>query len=193
MRKEIRFAGFGGQGIILAGVILGEAASREGMNAVQTQSYGPESRGGAARAEVIIADGEIDYPRVINPDIMIALSQPGFTSYYKDVKSSGVLIVDEDFVETGEFEDEIKAPIFRAPFSRTADKLGNRIITNIIMLGCLTAATKVVSEKNMLAAVKARVPKKFEGLNIKGFKKGLEMGKKVAKGKDKKGKGGGRK
>jgi 2-oxoglutarate ferredoxin oxidoreductase subunit gamma len=179
MRQEIRLAGFGGQGIILAGVILGEGAVLDGNEAVQTQSYGPESRGGAARSEVVISDEDIDYPRVISPDIMIALSQPGFESYYKDLSPNSILIVDEDMVKTDKLKGQIKARIFKAPFSKTADQLGNRIITNIIMLGCITAATGVVSEKNMMIAVKARVPKKFEELNVKGFKKGFEIGKKI--------------
>ena len=179
MRQEIRLAGFGGQGIILAGVILGEGAVLDGNEAVQTQSYGPESRGGAARSEVVISDEEIDYPRVISPDIMIALSQPGFESYYKDLGPQSILIVDEDMVKIDKLKGKIKAKVFKAPFSKTADQLGNRIITNIIMLGCITAATGVVSEKNMMIAVKARVPKKFEELNVKGFKKGFEIGKKI--------------
>ena len=183
MRQEVRLAGFGGQGIILAGVILGEAAVLDGNEAVQTQSYGPESRGGAARSEVIISDGEIDYPRVISPDIMIALSTPGFESYHKDLKPTSVLILDEDLVESGKVMKSLKAKVYKAPFSRTADKLGNRIITNIIMLGCLTGVTGVVSEKNMLEAIKARVPKKFMDLNIKGYNEGLAIGKRIAGGK----------
>jgi len=183
MRQEIRLAGFGGQGIILAGVILGEGAVLDGNEAVQTQSYGPESRGGAARAEVVISDEEIDYPRVISPDIMIALSQPGFESYYKDLGPNSILIVDEDMVKIDKLKSQIKAKVFTAPFSKTADQLGNRIITNIIMLGCITAATGVVSEKNMMIAVKARVPKKFEQLNVQGFKKGFEIGKKITSAK----------
>lgn len=179
-RQEIRLAGFGGQGIILAGVILGEGAVLDGKEAVQTQSYGPESRGGAARAEVVIDQGDIDYPRVIAPDIMIALSQPGFDAYNSDLKDDGIIIADEDLVDTDSYPG--KAKVFKAPFSKTADELGNRIITNIIMLGCITAVTGVVSEKNMMEAVKARVPKKFEELNIKGFNKGLEIGKKIKKG-----------
>lgn len=189
MRQEIRLAGFGGQGVILAGVILGEAAVLDGKEAVQTQSYGPESRGGAARSEVVIDKGEIDYPRVIAPDIMIALSQPGFDAYNKDVKADGVIIVDEDLVDMEKVPEGLKAKMYGAPFSKTADELGNRIITNIIMLGAITAVTKVVSEENMLEAIKARVPKKFLDLNVQGFKKGLEIGHRITSGGGKKGGG----
>ncbi len=112
MRKEIRIAGFGGQGIVLAGRILGEAAINSGHKAVQTQSYGPESRGGAARSEVVISDMEVDYPRVMDADMLVALSQPGYDKYSGDLKKSTVVIVDKDLVDT----DDKKAIL--VPFTK---------------------------------------------------------------------------
>ncbi len=171
MRKEIRFAGFGGQGIILAGVILGEAAGREGKNAVQTQSYGPESRGGAARSEVVISDDVVDYPKVVAPDIFVALSQPGFDKYGGDVKRSTTIIVDSDLVETN------KKRVIRAPFLKTAEKVGKRITANIVMLGYITSAFSIVSKKTMEATILDRIPKGTEKLNVLAFKEGYRIGK----------------
>lgn len=174
MRTEVRFVAFGGQGIILAGVILGEGAINDGKNAVQTQSYGPESRGGAAKSEVIIADEEIDYPMVIEADYLVTLSQPGYDRYSTEIKPGGTIIVDEDLVDANE---HLQAGAFyRLPFTKTADKLGNRIVTNIIMLGSVCCITKVVNKDNLLKAVKANVPEKFLDLNIKAFDEGYKIG-----------------
>jgi len=170
MRKEVRIAGFGGQGIVLAGVILGEAASREGMNVVQTQSYGPESRGGAARSEVVIADGLVDYPKVTVPDIFIALSQPGFDKYSSDVKKRTKIVVDKDLVKT-----DMKGAV-EVPFLKTAEKVGRKIVANIVMLGYITSEYQIVSKKTMKATILDRIPKGTEKLNIKAFEEGYKMG-----------------
>lgn len=180
MRTEIRFAGFGGQGIILAGVIMGEGAILDGKDAVQTQSYGPESRGGAARSEVIIADEDIDYPAVIEADYFIALSQPGYDKYGKDVKKGATVIVDQNLVEADRHPEA--SDFYRMPFAKTADKLGNRIVMNIVMLGTVCAITKVVDKEKLLDAVKVRVPKKFLDLNVKAFNEGYKIGIRAAKG-----------
>jgi len=174
MRTEIRFVAFGGQGIILAGVILGEGAINDGKNAVQTQSYGPESRGGAARSEVIIADEEIDYPMVIKADCLVALSQPGYDRYSTEIKPGATVIVDEDLVDAT--EHPAAGACYRLPFTKTADKLGNRIVTNIVMLGSVCSITKVINEESLLKAVKTNVPEKFLDLNIKAFAEGCKIG-----------------
>lgn len=173
MRKEIRLAGFGGQGIVLAGRILGEAAINSGHKAVQTQSYGPESRGGAARSEVVIADGEIDYPRVVDADILVALSQPGYDKYSDDVKKNTKIIVDSDLVE-GAVKNASSVP-----FTKTADKLGKKIVANIVMLGYITAIVDMIPKKKMVDTIKANIPKGTEKINLTAFEKGYSMGKKA--------------
>lgn len=170
MRKEIRIAGFGGQGIILAGVILGEAAMRGGITAVQTQSYGPESRGGAARSEVVLSQGRIDYPKVIKPDILVVLSQPGFDKYGSDVKEGTKVVVDGDLVEANE------EGILRVPFLKAAERVGKKITANIVMLGYLTAAFGLVPENTVKETILDRIPKGTEELNIRAFEEGCKLG-----------------
>lgn len=176
MRKEIRIAGFGGQGIVLAGRILGEAAINSGHKAVQTQSYGPESRGGAARSEVVISDKDVDYPRVMDADVLVALSQPGYDKYSSDLKKNTVVIVDADLVET---EDK-KA--IRVPFTKTADAMGKKIVANIVMIGYVTGYMGIIPKKKMADTIKANIPKGTEALNLKAFEKGYKLGAKTRKG-----------
>lgn len=173
MRKEIRIAGFGGQGIVLAGRILGEAAINSGHKAVQTQSYGPESRGGAARSEVVISDGEIDYPRVVDADILVALSQPGYDKYSSDIKKGTKIIVDSDLVE-GAVKNALSVP-----FTKTADKLGKKIVANIVMLGYITAIVEMIPKRKMVDTIKANIPKGTEKINMSAFEKGYALGKKA--------------
>jgi len=175
MRTEIRLVATGGQGMIRAGVILGEAAIADGMSAVQTQSYGPESRGGAAKAEVIIADEAIDYPMVIKADCLVALSQPGYDKYASEIKPDGTVIVDEDLVEVTTPPDA--TAFYRLPFSATADALGNRVIANIIMLGSLCAITDAASKDNMVKAVESSFSERFRELNLNAFAEGYRLGR----------------
>ena len=174
MRTEIRLSAFGGQGIILAGVIIGEGSIADGNNAVQSQSYGPESRGGAAKSEVIISDREIDYPMAMRADYLISLSQPGFDKYSSDIKKGATVIVDEDLVKAE--KPEAAENFYKLPLAKTADKIGNRIFTNIVMLGSVCAITKIVSKDNLQTAVKAHVPVKFIEQNIKAFDEGYKLG-----------------
>ena len=159
MKKEIRFCGFGGQGIILAGVILGEAATRAGLQAVQTQSYGPESRGGAARAEVLVSSEPIDYPRVTRADVLVALSQEGYDKFNDGVADDGVIVVDADLVEA----EGVPAQ----PFTITAEKVGHKIVTNMVMLGYLGALLGLVSEDVLEETVVKHIPPGTEELNRK--------------------------
>lgn len=176
MRKEIRIAGFGGQGIVLAGRILGEAAINAGNKAVQTQSYGPESRGGAARSEVVISDKTIDYPRVMEADLLVALSQPGYDKYQSGIKKNALLIIDADLVET----KDKKA--IKIPFTKIADSLGKKIVANIVMLGYLTAVLDAFPKKTMTDTIKSNIPKGTEKINMKAFEEGYKLGKKTRKG-----------
>ncbi len=168
MRKEIRFCGFGGQGIILAGVVFGEAAVRAGHSAVQTQSYGPESRGGAARSEVVISSAPIDYPRVTCADAIVALSQTAFDKYGGDLREGGIVVVDKDLVEAG-------GSAISAPFTKAAEKVGHQIVTNIVMLGYLRALLDIFPREILEETVLAKVPKGTEELNRKAILAGEEL------------------
>ena len=173
-RYEICLSGSGGQGLILAGIILAEAAGvHEGKHVAQSQSYGPEARGGASKAEVVISDGEIDYPMATRLDLLLAMNQKSSDSFYFDLKPEGTLVVDSTFVT--------QTPTTKAiciPFTEIARKeLGREMVANIIALGALVTLTKVVSLKSLEAAVLARVPKGTEELN----RKALQLGSKAAK------------
>lgn len=170
MRKEIRIAGFGGQGIVLSGFILGQAALLDGNVAVQSQSYGPEARGGAAKSEVIISDEKIDYPRVTEANVFVAMSQEAYEKLRGRLKDGALALVDKDLVETK--DKNIKA----IPFTATAEKLGRKIVANVVMLGALTALTQVASVEAMKKAIEANVPKKAIELNMKAFEKGYKLG-----------------
>jgi len=176
-RYEMRFSGLGGQGIILAGIIMAEAASiYGGKNASQSQSYGPESRGGASKSEVIISDEEIDYPKATSIDAMLAMTQEACTKYCKDIKDGGILLVDADEVKNippGNFK------AYSFPITTIArDELGKTIVANIIALGMITELTKIISHEALEKAVLARVPAAFLDLN----KKALQIGFDKAKG-----------
>jgi 2-oxoglutarate ferredoxin oxidoreductase subunit gamma len=167
MKKEIRICGFGGQGIVLAGVILGEAATRAGFEAVQTQSYGPESRGGAARSEVVISTDPIDYPRVSRADVLIALSQSAYDSYSGELADDGVVVVDGDLVQA----DGAVA----VPLTTTAEGVGRKIVANMVMLGYLTALLDVVPQDVLEDTVMDNIPTGTEELNRRALQAGREL------------------
>ena len=169
-RYEIRLSGSGGQGIILSGIILAEALGLYGEKFVaQTQSYGPEARGGASRAEVIVSDEEIDYPKAIKLDVLLAMNQKSCDEYYRDLKEDGLLIVDSSFVTQVPTSKAIQIP-----FTKIArEKFRKEIVANIISLGAITEFMDIISPKAMEAAVLARVPKGTEKLNMDALKAGL--------------------
>ena len=172
-RYEMRFSGAGGQGLILAGVILAEAASiYDGIQAVQSQSYGPEARGGASKSEVIISDGPIDYPKVTQCDALLALTQEACDKYSHDLKEGGVLLIDSDLV-LREPKGNFKVTKFN--ITNTAkNEIGREIVTNIVALGAMVALTGVVTKESAEKAVLARVPEAFLELNKKAFQIGFE-------------------
>jgi len=180
VRLEIRFAGFGGQGIIKSGIITAAAACiYSGKNAVQTQSYGPESRGGACKSEVVISEDEIDFPKVVEPDILVVMSQHAYNDYIDGVKSGGTVILDPDMAPR---EKEMKgAKVFRVPATKIAEELGRRIVANIVMLGAFVAITSVLDENALKESVKANIPKGTEELNLTAFQKGYDFGKNLLK------------
>jgi len=168
MRREIRICGTGGQGIILAGVILGEAAMRAGYCAVQTQSYGPESRGGAARSEVLISDSAVDYPRVTLADVLVALSQPAWDRYGRQLAEGATVVVDSDLVEAPE--------ACRLPFTLTAEKtVGRKIVTNIVMLGYLGGLLDLFPHALLEETVLANIPPGTGELNRAALKAGRDL------------------
>ncbi len=180
MRIEVRFAGFGGQGIIKSGIIVAAAASiHGGKNAVQTQSYGPESRGGACKSEVVISEEEIDFPKVVEPDVLVVMSQHAYNDYVGDVKLGGTIIIDPDMIP---HEKEIaNVKVFRIPATRFADELGKKIVANIVMLGAFTAITNLLNGEVIKESIKENIPKGTEELNLKAFEKGYECGKNLLK------------
>jgi 2-oxoglutarate ferredoxin oxidoreductase subunit gamma len=174
-RTEIRIAGLGGQGVVLAGVLLGTAAAvYDKKHVTQTQSYGAEARGGAARSEVIISDSPIIYPKVLEPDILVAMSQPALDKYIGDLKTNGTLFIDEELVTTLPERNNLK--IYKARFSEAAtQKLKRSIVANIVMLGFLTSLTEITSAEAITEAVRNGVPKGTEELNLKALELGREM------------------
>ena len=172
-RYEIRFSGAGGQGLITAGIILAEAASIiEGKNAVQSQSYGPEARGGASKSEVIISDEPIDYPKATIVDACLAMTQEAADKYANGIKPGGVLLLDSDFAPNAP-EGDFK--IYKMPIMRTAkDEIGREIVANVVALGAMIALTDVVSREAGLKAVLSKVPKAFLELNEKAYNAGFE-------------------
>ena len=175
-RYEVRLSGEGGQGLVLAGKVLAEAAAiYDDKNATQSQSYGPEARGGASRSDVIISDDDIDYPKAVNIDLLLALTQESVNRYCKDLKGDGMLLVDEDAVSTmpeGTFR------MFKVPIISTArDTVGRVLVANIVALGVITELAGVVSGQAVESAILARVPKGTEELNLRAFKAGVDVAK----------------
>jgi 2-oxoglutarate ferredoxin oxidoreductase subunit gamma len=175
MRVEVRFAGFGGQGIIKSGIIVAAAASiHAGKNSVQTQSYGPESRGGACKSEVVISEQEIDFPKLVQPDVLVVMSQAAYNDYADDIKQGGTVILDPDMIPTQ--KDLGKVKIFKVPATKMADQLGRRIVANIVMIGAFVAITKLLDENAVKESIKENIPKGTEELNLAAFEKGCEYG-----------------
>jgi 2-oxoglutarate ferredoxin oxidoreductase subunit gamma len=174
-RMEIRLAGTGGQGMITAGVLLAEAAVRDGKEVVQSQSYGPEARGGASRAEVIVSDHEIYYPKVIDADILLCMSQQACDRYADQLKEHGLLILDEDHVTRAPTTTAMRASITALARQVT----GRQITANVTALGLLVGLTEVVSREALEEAVRDRVPKGTEELNMKALAAGFEEAERV--------------
>ena len=175
-RYEVRLAGSGGQGMILAGIILAEAAAiYDDKNAIQTQSYGPEARGGASRSEVVISKGEIHYPKVIAADALLALSQEACDKYFYGLKPEGLLVVDSDAVERAPSSQAVSLPITKMAQEAT----GRAITANIVGLGLIGGLTDIVSREALEKAVAERAPKGTVEMNLKavavGWEKALEI------------------
>jgi len=177
VRSEIRFAGFGGQGIISAGKITGKAAAIfDGKNAVMMQSYGPEARGGACNADLVVSDAAIGYPQLKRPGILVVMSQEAYEKYGQDIDPAGTLLIDADLVVTADSPPPVKH-VYAVPATRLAEGLGRKIVANVVMLGALVAITGIVSREAMLEAILSSVPPKTKELNEKAYTTGYERGK----------------
>lgn len=173
MKKvEFRLSGTGGQGLITAGIILGEAAVLDNKEVIQTQSYGPEARGGASKAEVIISNEEIFYPKVSVPDFLLTMSQEAAKKYGQEIKEGGIILIDSSMVSN--FENP-RAKIIEIPITKLArEEIGKNFVANIIALGAVVGLTKIVTFESLKEAVLSRIPSGSEEINIKALKLGLQ-------------------
>lgn len=177
-RFEIRVAGSGGQGVILAAVIIGQAAAlkEEGLNSVQTQAYGPEARGGASKSEVVIAHGAIDYPKAAHPDMMCILTQKACDEYAHDLQEGGVMIVDDFFVKD---PPKLKADIYSVPIVHTArDVIGKELVTNMVALGTMARVLEkkgLMKPESIKQTILENVPKGTEEMNARAFDEGYAL------------------
>lgn len=173
--NEIRISGFGGQGVIRCGYIVGKTAALfDGKHATLTQSFGPEARGSACSAQILVDDEPIRYPYVTTPDTVVAMSQEAYDKFGSHITDDGILLIDEDLVKPGE---AVKARrLYAIPSARIAEQLGNRIVSNIVMLGFFTAMTDIISVEAARKALPSSVPSRFVDLNVKAFERGYEYG-----------------
>lgn len=181
---EIRFSGFGGQGIIRCGLITGKAlAIFDNKHATMTQSFGPEARGSACSSQLVVSEDRVLYPYITVPEILICMSQEAYEKYEPELREDGILIIDKDLVKAKPPKGKIK--MYSIPSTRFAEELGNRIIANLVMLGFFSAITGIVSTEAMKKALPGLVPGRFLDLNKKAFDRGYEYGKEVLSGKKK--------
>lgn len=174
-RFEVRLAGTGGQGTILAGIILADAAIHDSKNAVQTQSYGPEARGGASRSEIVISEDEIDYPKVLEPDITLCMSQEACDRYGDQTREGGLLILDADHVNRASTTQAVRVPLT----SLARDVTSRAITANVLGLGLLAGLTEIVSRQALEKAVRAHAPQGTAELNLRALAAGYEEAKQI--------------
>lgn len=168
-KVEIRLSGSGGQGLITAGIILSHAAIEQGLNVIQSQSYGPEARGGASRSEVIISNQEIYYPKVMNCDILLCLSQLSYEKYLRDLKTDGILIIDDSI----NYNENSSYDIYSLPIlSTAAEKLNKTMVSNIVALGAINKIINIVSKESLTSAILSRVPADTKNLNKQALEEG---------------------
>jgi 2-oxoglutarate ferredoxin oxidoreductase subunit gamma len=172
---ELRIAGFGGQGVILSAIVLGKAAAiYEFAYATMTQNFGPEARGGACSAQLILSGAPILYPYVTQPDIMVVMSQEAYSRFVPELKEGGTLIVEQDLVRVTHLPRQTK--VYSCPATRLAEELGKRMVLNAVMVGFFTAVTKLLGADAVRKAVADSVPSNFRDLNLKAFERGYAYG-----------------
>jgi 2-oxoglutarate ferredoxin oxidoreductase subunit gamma len=175
---EIKFGGFGGQGVILAGIIIGRAASiYNDKFATLTQSFGPEARGSACSAQVIVSDSRITYPYVTRPEIFMAMSQEAYNKFLPETSDDATVLIEEDLVKPKNIKQDMK--IYGIPATRVAEELGRKMILNIVMVGFFTSVTKLVDYEAVKEAVKVSVPPGTEAMNLRAYERGYEYGTKL--------------
>jgi 2-oxoglutarate ferredoxin oxidoreductase subunit gamma len=173
---EIRVAGFGGQGVILSAQVLGKAASiHQGEFATMTQNFGPEARGGACSAQLVLSDKPVLYPYVTQPDVLIVMSQEAYSKFGQDLKDGGTLLIERDLVRVTDLPAQTR--VYSVPATRLAEELGKRMVLNIVMVGFFVAVTGLLTPEAVRKAVGDSVPANFRDLNLKAFDKGYEYGK----------------
>ncbi len=174
---EIRIAGFGGQGVILSAMVLGEAGSIfEGGFATVTQNFGPEARGGACSAQLILSDSPVLYPYVAQPDILVVMSQEAYMRFAPELKDGGTLIVEQDLVRVSGLDKKKEIKVYSVPATRIAEGLGKKMVLNSVMVGFFTALTHLLEADAVRKAVADSVPPSFRELNLQAFEKGFEYG-----------------
>ncbi|MBM3322878.1 pyruvate ferredoxin oxidoreductase [candidate division WOR-3 bacterium] len=172
---EIKFSGFGGQGIIMMGMLVGKAAALyDNRNAALTQSFGPEARGGACSAQLVISNDTVLYPYVTTPDILVAMSQEAYTRFEPTLKADGVLLLEENLVRPHPVEGRRRQ--YAIPATRIAEELGNRMFTNMVMLGFLCAVTQVVPLAALVSALRDTVPERLVEKNLAALERGHQAG-----------------
>jgi 2-oxoglutarate ferredoxin oxidoreductase subunit gamma len=182
-KTEIKVGGFGGQGIILTGYIIGKAAAiYDDLHATMTQAFGPEARGSACSSQVIVSKDIIRYPYVKTPQVMVIMSQEAFTKFSPQIDPNGMLLIEEELVDPTGVPDSVK--LFTIPATRIAEELGRKVVLNMVMAGFFTSVTGLISRDAMRKAVETTVPPGTEKLNLQAFDRGYEWGEKEAKASD---------
>jgi 2-oxoglutarate ferredoxin oxidoreductase subunit gamma len=177
-KYEVRITGFGGQGVILCGYIIGKAAALfDNKHSTMTQAFGPEARGSSCSSQVVIAPKTVEYPYVSHPDVLVAMSQDAFNKYAPELADDAVILYDSDFVKMGELKPGQRA--YGIPATRLAEELGRKIVLNIVMMGFFTAMGGVLGQKAMRKAVISSVPKGTEDFNLRAFAEGYNHGMKL--------------
>jgi 2-oxoglutarate ferredoxin oxidoreductase subunit gamma len=178
---EIRIAGFGGQGVILSAIVIGKAGCiYEGGFSTMTQSFGPEARGGACSAQVILSDSPVLYPYVTRPDVLVVMSHEAYSIFAPQVRENGTLIIEQDLVRVDKLPPGVR--VFSCPATRLAEELGKKMVLNIVMVGFFGAVTGLLQPDSLRNAIADSVPEAYRDLNRKAFDKGYEYGIKTLKG-----------
>ena len=178
---EIRIAGFGGQGVILSAIVIGKAGCiYEGGFSTMTQSFGPEARGGACSAQVILSDSPVLYPYVTRPDVLVVMSQEAYSIFAPQVRENGTLIIEQDLVRVDTIPTGVR--VFSCPATRLAEELGKKMVLNIVMVGFFGAVTGLLQPDSLRNAIADSVPEAYRDLNRKAFDKGWEYGIKTLNG-----------
>jgi 2-oxoglutarate ferredoxin oxidoreductase subunit gamma len=180
LKVDIRFSGFGGQGIIKSGMLIGKAASLfDDKFATLRQSFGPEARGGACSAQVVIDDDRVLYPYIVTPEILVSMSQEAYEKFINDPQKGSIVLTDSDLVKPKTKRKDIK--MFSIPATRFAEEMGNRIFANVIMVGFFTAVTNIVTLESMKKALPGSVPERFIDKNVEALERGYNYGKDLLK------------